>query len=164
MAGFSAMFDLSDRALSGPEQRSLYARAFGDADAARRAASPVAHLEGPSPPFLVLSAAEDLPGLTVAARRFTEALRAAGNEEAFYHVINRNHHLSIIDFGGPGAAALRYLLAFTGVDGGNEFFALRHQARHRWHEPPVSTEPFWRDPALVRSHPVDRPLWSGWCA
>lgn len=158
VAVLSAMFDLSDRALSSPDQRTLYARAFGEDDSARQAASPITHIDGESPPFRVLSAADDLPGLTVAARRFTEALRSAGNRDAFYHVINRNHHLSIIDFAGAGAGALRYLLAFTGVDAGNEFFALRHEARHHWHDPPVSTEPFWRDPALVQSFPVDRTL------
>lgn len=155
VVALSAMFDLSDDAVDNPDQRTLYTRAFGD-HAQRTAASPIQHVGADSPPFLVLSAVDDLPGLTVAARRFTEALRAAGNDRAFYHVLNRNHHLSVIDFAGAGQTALGYLLAFTGVDEGNEFFALRHQARHRWHEPPVSTEPFWRDPALVQSHAMER--------
>lgn len=158
VALLSAIFDLSDRAIGNPDQRTLYVRAFGADDRVRRDASPVAHVSGDAPPIVALSAADDLPGLTVAARRFITDLRGAGNRDAFYHVLNRTQHLSMLDFAGSNQAGLRYLLAFTGVDQGSPFFAARHEARHLWHDPPVSTEPFWRDASLVRSYPVDRPL------
>lgn len=158
VAVISAMFDLSDRAVHNPDQRGLYVRAFGADNGQRRAASPLSHVNGTPLPFLVLSAAEDLPGLAIGARRFTMALREAGNREAYYHIINRNQHLSMLDFAGSDDAGLRYLLAFTGVDPGSAFFASRHAARHRWHDPPISTEPFWKNRALVQSYPVDKAL------
>lgn len=154
----SAIFDVSDRAIDNPDQRSLYLRAFGEDDRLRRAASPVTHVNDDSPPFLVLSAADDLPGLSVAARRFTMALRAAGNRHAFYHIINRNQHLSMLDLAGSDEAGLRYFLAFSGIDAGSEFFSSRNQARHLWHDPPVSTAGFWQQPDLVHSYPVDQAL------
>ncbi len=156
----SGIFDVSARGIHSAPQRELYQRAFGADYAVRRAASPVEHIHANAPSFLVLSAADDLSGIAVASRRFAQRLRGAGDQQSYFHPLSHNNRLSMIDFAGAGAGApaLRYILAFTGVDRGGDFFASRDAARHLWESPPISTEPFWKNPSLVQSYPVDRGL------
>jgi acetyl esterase/lipase len=151
----SGIFDVTAKSVVSPKQGEFYENAFGPDPEIRVAASPISHVHDHLPPMMILSAEEDLPGFSVNARRFMLKLRAAGNRETYYHMMPRTTHLSLIELDHSDNPALRYLLAFMKIDEGNEFFRTRLKARWFWHDPPVSTEPFWKNEKLVSSHAVD---------
>jgi len=152
----SGIFDVTRSAVISPKQGELYEKAFGKDDTVRSMASPVKHIKGKLPPMLFLSAEQDLPGFAVNARTYTYKVREAGNRNAYQHVMSRNTHLSTIMLHQQGNPTLRYLLAFMNVDSGGAFFHKRLMSRRYWHEPPITTEDFWKDKTLVKSHPVDK--------
>lgn len=152
----SGIFDVSLDVIRHEIQRKLYNNAFGNDHGVRRDASPVRHLRPDAPPFLVLSAAEDLPHFAVDARRFVLALRKQGNTKAYHHVISKENYLSIIKFAGRTNPKRTYILEFMGAEKPSEFFASRLAARRIWHDPPLSTEPFWKHKKLIKTYPIDK--------
>lgn len=151
----SGILDVSKAAIISDQQANLYQQAFGDDADLRTHASPVNHIKSGLPPLLMLSAEQDLPGFGIAARRYTDLLREAGNKQSYHHVLSRSTHLSELLLDDKDNRLLRYLLAFMKVETGGPFFSDRLMARRFWHDPPISTEDFWQNPALIDHHPVD---------
>jgi acetyl esterase/lipase len=66
--------------------------AFGDDPKVREQASPLTHVRPDLPPFLILSAAGDLPNLGPMAEEFHKALLANGCRSRLMKVAHRNHN------------------------------------------------------------------------
>jgi len=136
-------------------QKMLYARAFGDDDKLRVQASPLRQVAPTRPPVLVISAAQDMPGFAIDARRFTLALRAKGNAHAYHHVVSRNDHVSLIRIADTDDPVRTQLLDFLGVAKPSPFAAGRIAARRAWLDPKLTTEPFWKLKRQIQSFPID---------
>ena len=137
-------------------QKVLYARAFGRDDKLRARASPSRNVASTRTPVLVISAAQDMPGFAIDARRFVLALRAKGNGHAYHHVVSRNDHVSLIRIADPDDPVRTQLLDFIGAAKPTPFVADRIAARRAWHDPRLSTEPFWHYKKLIKSFPIDK--------
>jgi acetyl esterase/lipase len=75
-----------------PLSLDVFGPAFGDGPQARADASPVNHVRPGLPPFLILSAENDLPTLPAMAEAFHAALRGQGCEAWLLQVKKRNHN------------------------------------------------------------------------
>jgi len=151
----SGIFDVTQAAVVSPQQDELYKNAFGQDATVRKLASPFYHPQATLPPMLFVSAEQDLPGFSSNARKYMYQLRGAGNKKTYHHVMPRNTHLSLVMLDNAQNPLLRYILSFMNIDSGSDFFHKRVIARRYWHEPPVSTEGFWKDGSLVKSHTID---------
>lgn len=69
----------------------LFAAVFGKDPEERRKASPLAHIHGNAPPFLVLYADNDFPMCGEVSEKFCRALKTAHCEVASLEVKDRNH-------------------------------------------------------------------------
>jgi acetyl esterase/lipase len=78
--------------------------AFGKTDEELAAASPLRYVRAGLPPFLVVVAEEDPPGLRQQAREFADALREA-DVETFYISVKARDHFSIVRRFGPSSDA-----------------------------------------------------------
>ena len=74
-----------------PMVANVFGPVFGNDPRVREQASPVNHVRPGLPPFLIISAAKDLPTLAAKAEEFCQALRSQGDEAQLLHVENRNH-------------------------------------------------------------------------
>jgi acetyl esterase/lipase len=70
--------------------------AFGDTPEELRASSPITYLRSGLPPFLVIVAEDDPPGLREQGKRFADALREAGNDDIHYISVKGRDHFSIV--------------------------------------------------------------------
>lgn len=71
-------------------------------------------------------------------------------------------HFSVLASMRAGDSVARdFVLAFVGTRALQPFRAEYLRARSRWQEPPLSTEPFWAQPDLVRAYPVDGRFMAG---
>jgi acetyl esterase/lipase len=87
----------------------VFGPAFGDDVSVRAAASPVSHVRAGLPPFLLISAENDLPALPGMADEFHAALVKAGNESRRLTVKGRNHNsvmFRAVEADDPVAAAV----------------------------------------------------------
>ncbi len=75
-----------------PISLNIFGPAFGDSEAARRAASPVAHVRPGLPPFLLMAAENDLPLLPDMAEEMHRTLLANRCQSQFIRVERRNHN------------------------------------------------------------------------
>lgn len=151
----SGIYDLGPDGPISARYEPFVRAAFGDA-AGRRDASPIGHA-GRGPPFLVLAAADDLPGFAADARRFVRRLHQAGHGRVRDSIIPGRNHFSVVDLSQEKLA--RALIGdFIGVKSLDPLNAELMRLRQRWYEPPFSTEPFWRTEVPVRSYPVDARL------
>lgn len=73
----------------------VYSAAFGRDPKVRADASPVKHARAGLPPFLILTAENDLPTLAPMAEEFHQALVAKDNDAKLVRVANRNHNSGI---------------------------------------------------------------------
>jgi acetyl esterase/lipase len=69
----------------------LFATAFGEKTDLRKQASPVTHVKGGEPPFLILYADRDYPGCDLLSETFGRALRAKRVPAKVVAVKQRNH-------------------------------------------------------------------------
>ena len=74
--------------------------AFGSTEEELAAASPIVYIRPGLPPFLVIVAEDDPPGLREQGKTFADALRDAGND-AMYISIKGRDHFSIVRRFGP---------------------------------------------------------------
>jgi acetyl esterase/lipase len=157
VAGVIAVSGIYDLGPAGPIARragQLVLPVFGSDARAQRNASPVTHARA-APPFLVLSAENDFDGFQIDARRFAARLRAAGNRDVQEIVVRAVDHFTIFkSFGGARSTERDLLLSFAGAGSLDAFHSELWEARRKWQEPPLSTEPFWARAELVKSHPV----------
>ncbi len=94
--------------------------AFGDTEEELRAGSPIAYVRGGLPPFLVIVAEGDPPGLRLQGKRFADALREAGGQVHFMSVKGRDHFSIVRRFGPSDDATCTAMVDF-----------IRHVTGHR---------------------------------
>jgi acetyl esterase/lipase len=75
-----------------PLSLDVFRPAFGNDPQTREDASPLSHVRPGLPPFLIVCAEKDLPGLTGMAEEFHQALRSHGCEATLLRVQERNHN------------------------------------------------------------------------
>jgi len=85
---------------------------FGTDRKAQVQASPESHVRKGLPPFLVLYAQGEVPGLTEMAGDFVQALRRFGNSVETSRIDGRTHRDIMVHINDPGDATGRALLAF----------------------------------------------------
>jgi acetyl esterase/lipase len=87
----------------------VYGAAFGTSAAVRADASPINHVRRDLPPFLIVTAENDLPTLGPMAEEFHKALTEKGCQADFLRVLDRNHNsimFSAIHVDDPMAQAI----------------------------------------------------------
>jgi acetyl esterase/lipase len=100
---FSGTYDLSIR--------DDLAYAFGDAQQ-RWEASPIHYLDGTQPPFLLLYAQFDNPGLPEQSQTFYNALLTANDQAELHQIADRNHTGNFARSARPGDPAREFVLRF----------------------------------------------------
>ncbi len=88
------------------------AAVFGDEPSGRSQASPLSHVKPGDPPFLVLYADKDGPGMDRMAEEFTKALKQAGNEATVMRIPDRNHGTIIGNAVNPDDPVTQAVLQF----------------------------------------------------
>jgi acetyl esterase/lipase len=78
-------------------------------------ASPLRHVDGTQPPFLVLYASNDNPGFAEDSTVFYEALVQAGSQAELHMIPGRNHQMIIGNAARPGDPAREYILRFIAL-------------------------------------------------
>jgi acetyl esterase/lipase len=91
--------------------REDYAAYFGDAQQ-RWEASPLRFVDGTQPPFLLLDAQFDNPGLPDQAQTFSNALLAANDQVELHQIADRNHIGNFARSARPGDPAREFVLQF----------------------------------------------------
>ncbi|MEV6931542.1 alpha/beta hydrolase [Dactylosporangium sp. NPDC051485] len=86
--------DLNDFADAPPFIRFLLWAGIGSSTATRRSASPINHIRGDAPPFLILHGAQDEDVAPRQSVRFAERLRTAGVPATFVEVAGTGHTLA----------------------------------------------------------------------
>lgn len=150
----SGVYDLDPDPAPSPEELEFYQRAFGDVGV-RRAASPQRVAVTPGPPVLLLAAERDIPGYVPGAIDFAESLRRGGREPAEVFLALGRDHVSVLDLADARNPARAHVLSFLQVGDPGEDMRDLFAARRVWRDPPLSTEGFWREKALVRSFAAD---------
>jgi acetyl esterase/lipase len=85
---------------------------FGDGPDVRKEASPITHVRKNLPPFLVLTAEAEVPGLAGMADDFTQALRKEKNSVEQHCVEGANHRAILFHLDRPGDPTAKLLLDF----------------------------------------------------
>ena len=115
----SGSYDLRDQSDS--------ADVFGD-EQQRWEASPLKYVDGTQPPFLVLYASNDTPGIAEKSSTFAQALADAGSEAELHMIPGRNHQMILSDAARPGDPArdliLRFITGHVGAPQGGGPFAV----------------------------------------
>lgn len=78
----------------------------------RRDASPLEHITAGAPPFLLTYCQWDYAGLPLQARKFAEALRAAGDSVRLVRIPGKNHVTEILSAGKAGDPTVKAVLDF----------------------------------------------------
>lgn len=152
---FSGLYDLAPSWIVSTNQKVATEKTFGRDPAVLKRASPVHYVRADAPPFLIITAFADFPGLALDARRFADALRSAGAKEVHQHMFKGADHFSIVKLDDDNNAVRRTMLGFMGVKALPQQLAALVEAKRRWADPPYSTRPFWKQEKLVRSYPID---------
>jgi acetyl esterase/lipase len=151
---FSGIYDLSARLGVAEERRHATERTFGTNPAVLADASPTRHVRADAPPFLILSAEDDVDFIPE-ARALFDALARAGHNRVDRWIVPERDHFTLMNLADPTNDARILLLDFLKVAPLPPDARMLADARRRWRDPPFSTLPFWRYGALIRSHPVD---------
>jgi acetyl esterase/lipase len=85
---------------------------FGDGTDHSRDPSPSHHIDGKRPPFLILSAEHDSPGVRRQSDELCSALRARSSEAASIVIKNRGHASIVHEISNPGDVTRATILAF----------------------------------------------------
>jgi acetyl esterase/lipase len=85
---------------------------FGLTRSGRRDASPLEHITTRAPPFLLTYCQWDYAGLPQQARKFADALRAAGDSVRLVRVPGKNHVTEILSVGKAGDPTVAAVLDF----------------------------------------------------
>jgi acetyl esterase/lipase len=85
---------------------------FGLTPSGRRDASPLEHITASAPPFLLTYCQWDYAGLPLQARKFADALRAAGDPVRLVRVPGKNHVSEILSVGKAGDPTVAAVLDF----------------------------------------------------
>ncbi|MCI0343045.1 MAG: alpha/beta hydrolase [Planctomycetales bacterium] len=87
---------------------------FGTDPEVRKKASPLTHVKGDHPPFLVLFAERDFLGLPAQARLLHAALEKAGSDSKLVEIPERGHIDEIFAVGRPGDPLTEEIAKFVG--------------------------------------------------
>jgi len=158
LAGVISISGLYDLAPSWPvsdNQTQAVEKTFGGDSKTLHQASPIAFVRSDAPPFLILNAFQEFTGFPLDARRFADALRAAGAKAVQQSMFKGADHFSIVKLDDENHPVRRTLLAFMGMKPLSQPLADIVAAERRWRVPPYSTAPFWQFAKLARSHPID---------
>jgi acetyl esterase/lipase len=85
---------------------------FGGERQVRQLASPLTHVRKGLPPFLVLYAERELPGLAGMAREFATALKEAGDKVEIHEIPDTHHNWMVWRLNDPCDPSARYILQF----------------------------------------------------
>lgn len=154
----SGIYNLHPTAASSDQQRAAVQQTFGENPDILKAASPTTHIRAAAPPFLILAAESDFPGFPLEARKFANALRAAGHSRVEQYLIPDRNHFSLTQLAGVDNPVRELILEFLKVAPLPEPRAWFFGTKRSWPNLPFSTLPFWRDEKLLRSFPVDQRL------
>ena len=152
---FSGIYDLSLRPGIADDQRDATERTFGKDPGVLEQASPIRHVSGAAPPFLLLGAQSDFPEFLPDMKRFFDALTRAGHQSVERWILPRLDHFSLVRLDDPDNAVRFLVLDFVKAKPMPPVVRMLADARRRWRDPPFSTLPFWRQANLVRAYPVD---------
>ena len=150
----SGIYDLGSSGPLAAERQRVVEPVFGAEAAVLRAASPVTQARR-GPPFLVLSAADDLPGFASDARRFVRALRAAGHSQTQELIVPGQDHFGIANFAAKENVARVVVADFLKLKPMPPAMVALLKARQEWQPQKFSTEAFWKSSTAVRAYPVD---------
>jgi hypothetical protein len=103
----------------------------------------------------LLTAERDIPGYVPGAIAFAASLRKGGREPAEVFLALGRDHVSVLDLTDARNPARAHVLSFLQVGDPGEDMRELFAARRVWRDPPLSTEGFWREKALVRSFAAD---------
>jgi acetyl esterase/lipase len=152
VASISGLYDLSPKdGFGSDELGALVAAAFAK-PAARKDASPLTHVRGDAPLFLVTFAETDLPGAQKSGLAFAEALRRKGHPAAEAFGIPGRDQRTQLDLRDEKNPLRQHLLALLGL--GSEIGSLRDTfaMRRYWRDPTLSSAGFWKDAKHVKTH------------
>ena len=152
---FSGLYNLRPTWKISDNQKSAVGETFGYVPATLESASPITHVRGDAPPFLVLTASADFPGFGIDARRFSDRLRGAGSTRVDQHMFKGADHFTLIKLDGENNPVRRTLLGFMGVKPFPAQLSAIIEGKRRWVDPPYSTVMFWKHSKLIRSYPID---------
>lgn len=158
VVSFSGLYDLAPKWNVSNDQKVATAKTFAATPAVLKRASPVTHARADAPPFLILSAQSDLPGFLIDARKFFDALARAGHKRIERWIAPERDHFTMMKLGDPDNEARYLLLDFLKVAPLPPELKILVDAKRRWRDPPLSSQPFWRNKKLIRSYPVDQRL------
>jgi acetyl esterase/lipase len=91
---------------------------FGSSPDVQKQASPLSHVRRGLPPFLLLYAGGEVPGLTQMAEDFAKALRGAGNSVEVRTAPAKTHQSILLDLDSPGDPIGPALVAFVRLHAG----------------------------------------------
>ena len=151
----SGLYDLAPTWPVSENQKSATEKTFGNDTATLKQASPMHHVRAAAPPFLIITAFQDLLGFALDARRFADALRHAGSKKVHQLMFKGADHFTIVKLDDSNNAVRRIILGFMRAKPLTPELADLIEAEQRWAEPPYTTRPFWQYAQLVRSYPVD---------
>lgn len=89
-----------------------YNAIFGSDPAVRRDASPITHAGPNKPPFLVIYAQFDFPGLGAQGQQLVERLKQNDNDAALLSIPNKDHVSIIFSLGAPNDLTTEAMLSF----------------------------------------------------
>jgi acetyl esterase/lipase len=154
----SGMYDLTHEAEISAEQKAAVEKTFGHDASTLKAASPIEHVRRDAPPFVIVSGSSDLPGLSIDARKFAEALQKKGGQDVVPLVLSGKDHLSIVRLSGPDSPVRELILDFLKIEPLPLHLRELIEAKRKWLKAPFSTLPFWKQKELIRSYPLDQRL------
>src|SRR5262249_40524679 len=93
-------------------------KVFGEDEEECKQASPLTHVKGNHPPFLIFVADKDLKDFDVQAENFTKAMTKAKCEVTNMTIKNRNHGTVMTMMSNEDDPATQALLAFISKHGG----------------------------------------------
>jgi arylformamidase len=108
----SGLYDLTPTWNVSENQRSAVEKTFGNDPAVLKEASPIHHVRAAAPPFLLLNASSDFTGFALDARRFADALRAAGNKNVDQITVKDADHFTIVKLDDANHPVRRRMLGF----------------------------------------------------
>jgi arylformamidase len=158
VVSFSGLYDLAPNWQVSANQVNATEQTFGTDRAALKRASPITYTGARAPRFLIVTASQDIAGFALDARRFADALRAAGHKDIQQFMFKGTDHFSLVKLDDENNSVRQTVLSFMGVKPAAEPLATLIRAKQRWADAPYSTRPFWRYDKLVRPYPVDERL------
>ena len=114
----SGLYDLTPTWNVSENQRSAVEKTFGNDPAILKEASPIHHVRAAAPPFLLLNASSDFTGFALDARRFADALRAAGNKNVDQITVKDADHFTIVKLDDANHPVRRSVVSFMRAKGG----------------------------------------------